>query len=47
MKLSIEPGVPLTMDEDDVARMANSRITLDTVVYGINEGASAEEISAR
>ena len=35
------------MDEDDVARIANSRVRLDTVVYGVNEGASAEEISAR
>ena len=35
------------MDEDDVVRIANSRVRLDTVVYGVNEGASAEEISAR
>src|SRR6185436_6416020 len=47
MKLSIEPETaPLTTDED-VVRIGNSRVTLDTVVYAFNDGANAEEILER
>ena len=48
MKLLIYPETaPLTTGEDDVVRIANSRVTLDTVIYAFNEGASAEEIVDR
>ena len=38
--------VPLAMDSDGVIRVAETRVTLDTVVAAFNEGATAEEIVA-
>ena len=39
--------VPLTMDLDGVMRVANTRITLDSIVGAFLDGASAEEIAAQ
>ncbi len=36
--------VPLRTDKDDVIRVGNSRVTLQTVIADFNRGASAEEI---
>ena len=36
---------PLTIDADGVVRVANTRVTLDTVVAAFHEGATAEEIT--
>ncbi len=36
--------VPLAADADGVVRVANTRVTLDTVVAAFHDGASAEEI---
>lgn len=45
MSLIIEaPPVPLRVDEHDVMRVGKTRVTLDTVVYAFNQGASPEEI---
>lgn len=44
MKLDELEPTPLTAGQDGVVRMANSRVTLDTVVYAFNKGANAEEI---
>jgi uncharacterized protein (DUF433 family) len=38
-------SVPLTVDSDGVARVAQTRVTLDTVVAAFLEGATAEEIA--
>ncbi len=35
---------PLHIDKDNVIRVAETRVTLDTVVMAFNEGATAEEI---
>jgi len=43
LKISSNP-VPLTTDEDGIVRVAGTRVSLDTVVYAFNQGASAEEI---
>ena len=37
--------VPLALDQDGVARVGGTRVTLDTVVYAFNQGATAEEIA--
>ena len=37
--------VPLTTDAHGVVRVAETRVTLDTVVYAFQEGATAEEIA--
>ena len=37
--------VPLTLDRDGVVRVGGTRVTLDTVVYAFNQGATAEEIA--
>lgn len=37
--------VPLTADSHGVVRVARTRVTLDTVVYAFQEGATAEEIA--
>lgn len=42
-KFTSDP-IPLEIDEDNVIRMSGTRVTLDTVIYAFNEGASAEEI---
>ncbi len=36
---------PLHVDSDGVARIADTRVTLDTVVAAYEQGASAEEIA--
>ena len=36
--------VPLTIDDNSVIRVANTRVTLDTMVIAFLEGATAEEI---
>jgi uncharacterized protein (DUF433 family) len=37
--------VPLHTDRDGVVRVGNTRITLDTLVIGFMEGATAEELA--
>ena len=37
--------IPLKMDADGVVRVGNTRVTLDTIVMGFVEGATAEEIA--
>lgn len=37
--------VPLHIDQDGVVRVAQTRVTLDTVVAAFHEGATAEEIA--
>lgn len=39
--------VPIHFDEQGTARIANTRVTLETVLWTFNEGASAEEIVSR
>lgn len=41
---ALEP-VPLTTDPQGVIRVGDTRVTLDTVVYAFETGASAEEIA--
>ena len=36
--------VPLRLDSDGVARVGGTRVSLDTVVFAFEEGATAEEI---
>jgi uncharacterized protein (DUF433 family) len=36
--------VPLKVDKDNVVRVGDTRVTLDTVVTAFQEGATAEEI---
>jgi uncharacterized protein (DUF433 family) len=46
MNLIIQPEpIPIAIKEDGVARIAGTRVTLDTVVGAFNDGASAEEIA--
>lgn len=44
MELTPTITIPLVESEDDVIRVANTRVRLDTVVYAFNEGYTAEEI---
>ena len=46
IEISTRP-VPLSLDQDGVARVTGTRVTLDTVVHAFNEGATAEEIAQR
>ncbi len=39
--------VPLTIGEDGVIRVGKTRVTLDTVVYAFQDGATAEEIASQ
>jgi uncharacterized protein (DUF433 family) len=41
--IDAEP-IPLTIDSDGVIRVAQTRVTLDTVVQAFADGATAEEI---
>jgi uncharacterized protein (DUF433 family) len=41
--LGNEP-VPITVDSDNVMRVGNTRVTLDTVIAAFRDGATAEEI---
>jgi uncharacterized protein (DUF433 family) len=46
MSLSFEPiAVPLRVDEDGTVRMADSRVTLDTVIGAYRRGDTPEEIA--
>ena len=38
---------PLLTDQDGVVRVGGTRVTLDTVVYAFEDGASPEEIALR
>ena len=45
MHLAIDgPPIPLKTDLDGVVRVANTRVTLDTVIGAFKDGATAEEI---
>ena len=35
------------IDKDNVARIGGTRVTLDTIVYAVNQGSTAEEISCQ
>ncbi|MCI0714253.1 MAG: DUF433 domain-containing protein [Chloroflexi bacterium] len=37
--------VPLEVDSDGVVRVGRTRVTLDSVIYSFNQGATAEEIA--
>ncbi|NER01988.1 MAG: DUF433 domain-containing protein [Okeania sp. SIO3C4] len=43
ISITAEP-IPLTINTDGVALVAGTRVTLDTVVYVFQQGATAEEI---
>ena len=46
--LSLAPDAPpLAADDDGVIRVANTRVTLDTVVSAFAQGATPEEIALR
>jgi uncharacterized protein (DUF433 family) len=48
MTLTIEANpVPLTITEHGVVRVTGTRVTLDSVIYAFDEGATAEEIALR
>jgi uncharacterized protein (DUF433 family) len=48
MPLSLATApIPLKTDEDGVVRVGGTRVTLDSVVYAFNDGATAEEIAYR
>ena len=38
-------AVPLSMDQAGVIRVGDTRVSLDSVIYAFNEGATAEEIA--
>jgi uncharacterized protein (DUF433 family) len=44
LPLRAEP-IPIQLDRDGVAHIANTRVTLDTVVIAFRQGATAEEIA--
>jgi uncharacterized protein (DUF433 family) len=44
ISIATEP-IPLKVDNDDVIRVSNTRITLDTIVRAFMEGETAEEIA--
>jgi uncharacterized protein (DUF433 family) len=37
--------IPLKIDDNGVIRVSNTRVTLDTILYAFNDGATAEEIA--
>jgi uncharacterized protein (DUF433 family) len=48
MALSIKAQpIPITLGEDGIARLADTRVRLEAVVAAYHEGATAEEISLR
>ncbi len=48
MSLTLHPKpLPLSTGADGTMRIANTQITLDTIIYNSKSGASAEEISLR
>lgn len=42
---SVTETVPLVTDSDGVFRVSGTRVTLDTLVYAFQDGATAEEIA--
>lgn len=46
LMIASEPmtSIPLTVSDDDVIYVGKTRVTLDTVVYAFQEGATPEEI---
>jgi len=38
-------AVPLSIDQAGVMRVGDTRVSLDSVIYAFNEGATAEEIT--
>jgi uncharacterized protein (DUF433 family) len=42
---AVTQTVPVLTDDDGVIRVANTRVTLDTLVEAFQEGATAEEIA--
>lgn len=46
LTISAEP-VPIQVDQDGVARIGGTRVTLDTVIYVFDDGATPEEIVQR
>ena len=40
-------SVPLAADTEGVLRVGGTRVTLDTVIFAFNEGATPEEIAQR
>lgn len=40
----VDSPIPLKTDSEGVARVGNTRVTLDTVIAAFKEGATAEEI---
>lgn len=48
MTITLEAQVvPMKVDSDDVIRVGNTRVRLDTVIYAFNEGYTAEEIASQ
>jgi len=43
--LAVTEIVPIETDADGVIRVSKTRVTLDTIVMALNEGATAEEIT--
>jgi uncharacterized protein (DUF433 family) len=43
--LTAVEAVPLQMGADGIVRVGNTRVTLDTIVMGFMEGATADEIA--
>ncbi len=43
--LDTRETIPLAMDSAGVIRVGNTRVTLDTIIAGFKEGATAEEIA--
>lgn len=37
-------SVPLKIDSDDIIRVGNTRVRLNTVIYAFNQGYTAEEV---
>jgi uncharacterized protein (DUF433 family) len=46
LSITAQP-IPLTLGEDGVARLADTRVRLEAIVAAFHEGVSAEEISLR
>ena len=44
LQIHIEP-VPIDIDAEGVARVGGTRVSIDTVIYAFQQGATAEEIA--
>ncbi|HEY3414949.1 MAG TPA: DUF433 domain-containing protein [Armatimonadota bacterium] len=47
LEQSLEMGSPLHMDEDGAIRVAQTRVTLDSILWSFRSGASAEGIAEK